>query len=199
MYREVWTGRSRVAADKPWQGRPLNLSNKQTSSKQRLPREQLKEHYETENRYDDDGNRGNRAETTTYTFCTNGVVFTLGCATFPIAKMPPPRTVSKQWAKIFLTLRAAASCDSIDESAWPNPRIPSRAWLEDPKSPPSWAPHLQNEKSGRINGWVQISGPQARPGALVPKSKAHPNVMLALDGVVWPLPDTWLYCTESET
>jgi hypothetical protein len=32
----------------------------------------------------------------TYMFGTNGVVFTLGCTTSPIAKIPPPRTVSRQ-------------------------------------------------------------------------------------------------------
>lgn len=46
---------------------------------------------------------------------TNGVVFTFGCTTFPIAKIPPPFTVSKQCANIFRTFPAAASCDSIDE------------------------------------------------------------------------------------
>jgi hypothetical protein len=79
----------------------------------------------------------------TYMPGTNDVIFTLGYTIFPIAKIPPPFTVSKQCAKIFLTFPAYASCDSMDIFDWPNPRIPSRAWSEEPKPPPILAPHLQ--------------------------------------------------------
>ena len=79
----------------------------------------------------------------TYMSGTSGVVFTFGCTTFPIANVPPPFTVSRQCEKIFLTFPADASCDSMDEFDWPNPRIPSRAWSDDPKPPPILAPHLQ--------------------------------------------------------
>lgn len=78
----------------------------------------------------------------TYWFGTNGVVFTFGCTTWPIANIPPPCTPSKQCANIFFTFPDDASCDIMDVFAWPKPSSPSNASLLEPKSPDCLAPHL---------------------------------------------------------
>lgn len=63
----------------------------------------------------------------TYWLGTIGVMFTSGCTTFPMAKIPPPFTLSKQCANIFFTFPDETSWESMDEFDFPNPRIPSKA------------------------------------------------------------------------
>jgi len=81
----------------------------------------------------------------TYWLGTNGVMFTFGCTTRPIANIPPPFLPSKQWANIFFTLPDEASWEIMEELAFPNPSIPSSASsLEESRSPDCLAPHLQD-------------------------------------------------------
>lgn len=82
----------------------------------------------------------------TYWFGTNGVVFTFGFTTSPMAKIPPPFTLSKQCANIFFTFPAEASCESIDEFACPKPSMPSSASEDVPSSPDCLAPHLLHKR-----------------------------------------------------
>ena len=89
----------------------------------------------------------------------NGVMFTLGCTTCPIANIPPPFTPFKQWANIFFTLPEEASCEIIDELAFPNPSIPSSASsFEELRSPDCLAPHLQkytNERNKNKTSYIK--------------------------------------------
>lgn len=78
----------------------------------------------------------------TYASGTSGVVFTFGWTTGPMVNMPPPFFPSRQWANIFLTFPAAASCEITDALACPKPRIPSTAWVDAPSSPDCLDEHL---------------------------------------------------------
>lgn len=79
----------------------------------------------------------------TYIFGTNGVVLTFGSTTSPMENIPPPTLVSRQCENIFFTFPDAASCESTEEFACPNPIIPSRASSEDEANVPDCAaPHL---------------------------------------------------------
>lgn len=83
-----------------------------------------------------------------YWFGNNGVVFTLGCTTCPIANIPPPFAPFKQWANIFFTLPEEASCEITEELSFPNPSIPSSAYsFVELRSPDCLAPHLWNSKT----------------------------------------------------
>ena len=64
-----------------------------------------------------------------------------------MAKIPPPFTPSKQWANIFFTLPADASCEIKDEFAFPKPRTPSRASSDELRSADGPAPHLPNKQN----------------------------------------------------
>lgn len=78
----------------------------------------------------------------TYWFGTNGVVFTFGCTTFPMAKIPPPFTPSKQCANMFFTLPDDASCEITEELDFPKPSIPSSASSDETSCADGPAPHL---------------------------------------------------------
>lgn len=105
----------------------------------------------------------NARKSKTYWLGTNGVMFTFGCTTRPMANMPPPFFPSKQWANIFFTLPDEASWEIIEELAFPNPSIPSSASsLEASRSPDCLAPHLQDHikklrnRRGNEERWIKL-------------------------------------------